>query len=206
MMFERKRTEDQLTTADLAGTTAGNISARPGQDLRSDRADVQTRNAIPREDTTAEFSERPGPELLDPQRPRLVRGQAADTRDWRANPPTLTDPYTADSSPSVSDQSITDQPAQSFSAAMPLFSDTEIGNLRSRWSNVQAGFVDEPRRAVEEADQLVATVMQRLAEGFASERSSLERQWDSGDNVSTEDLRLALQRYRTFFGRLLNAA
>src|ERR1035437_7113527 len=64
--------------------------------------------------------------------------------------------------------------------------------------------VDEPRRTVEEADKLVAAVMQRLAEGFANERSGLEKQWDRGDNVSTEDLRLALQRYRSFFDRLLN--
>jgi hypothetical protein len=63
--------------------------------------------------------------------------------------------------------------------------------------------VDEPRRTVEAADKLVASVMQRLAEGFANERSSLEKQWDRGDNVSTEDLRVALQRYRSFFDRLL---
>lgn len=88
----------------------------------------------------------------------------------------------------------------------PLLSDTEIGDLRSRWSSIQAEFVDEPRRSVEQADQLVATAMQRLAEGFANERTSLEKQWDSGDAVSTEDLRVALQRYRAFFGRLLNAA
>lgn len=91
-------------------------------------------------------------------------------------------------------------------SATPLLSDTDIGDLRTRWSDVQAAFVDEPRRSVEQADQLVATVMQRLAEGFANERASLERQWDSGDNVSTEELRVALQRYRAFFGRLLNAA
>lgn len=88
----------------------------------------------------------------------------------------------------------------------PLLSDNEIGDLRSRWSSIQAEFVDEPRRSVEQADQLVATAMQRLAEGFANERASLEKQWDSGDSVSTEDLRVALQRYRAFFGRLLNAA
>jgi hypothetical protein len=85
-------------------------------------------------------------------------------------------------------------------------SESEIGDLRSRWSDIQAAFVDEPRRAVETADQLVATAMQKLAEGFAKERESLEKQWDQGDNVSTEELRIALQRYRTFFGRLLNAA
>ncbi|HZP23254.1 MAG TPA: hypothetical protein VFB04_07395 [Terriglobales bacterium] len=87
----------------------------------------------------------------------------------------------------------------------PLFSDSDVGDLRSRWSNVQTGFVDEPRRAVEEADKLVAAVMQRLAEGFANERATLEKAWDRGDNISTEDLRVALRRYRSFFDRLLNA-
>jgi hypothetical protein len=85
----------------------------------------------------------------------------------------------------------------------PLFSESEMGEFRSRWSNVQTGFVDEPRRTVEDADKLVASVMQRLAEGFANERSTLEKQWDQGDHVSTEDLRVALQRYRSFFDRLL---
>jgi hypothetical protein len=85
----------------------------------------------------------------------------------------------------------------------PLFSESEMGEFRSRWSNVQTGFVDEPRRTVEDADKLVASVMQRLAEGFANERSGLEKQWDQGDDVSTEDLRVALQRYRSFFDRLL---
>ena len=85
----------------------------------------------------------------------------------------------------------------------PLFSESEMGEFRSRWSNVQTGFVDEPRRTVEDADKLVAAVMQRLAEGFANERSGLEKQWDHGDHVSTEDLRVALQHYRSFFDRLL---
>ncbi|HEX9120799.1 MAG TPA: hypothetical protein VF840_09695 [Terriglobales bacterium] len=86
---------------------------------------------------------------------------------------------------------------------MPLFSESEMKDFRSQWSNLQTGFVDEPRRTVEGADKLVAAVMQRLAEGFANERSGLEKQWDRGDNVSTEDLRVALQRYRSFFDRLL---
>ena len=93
----------------------------------------------------------------------------------------------------------------SEAAPTPLFADADVNDLRERWSNVQAGFVDEPRHAVEDADKLVATVMERLAQGFANERSSLERQWSSGDQVSTEDLRLALQRYRSFFDRLLKA-
>jgi hypothetical protein len=93
--------------------------------------------------------------------------------------------------------------AAAISAPMPLFSESEMGDFRAQWSKLQTGFVDEPRRTVEGADKLVAAVMQRLAEGFANERAGLEKQWDRGDNVSTEELRLALQRYRSFFDRLL---
>jgi hypothetical protein len=93
--------------------------------------------------------------------------------------------------------------AAAVSEPTPLFSESEMGDFRSQWSKLQTGFVDEPRRTVEDADKLVASVMQRLAEGFANERSGLEKQWDRGDNVSTEELRIALQRYRSFFDRLL---
>ena len=93
--------------------------------------------------------------------------------------------------------------AAAVSEPMPLFSESEMADFRSQWSKVQTGFVDEPRQTVAEADKLVASVMQRLAEGFANERSGLEKQWDRGDDVSTEDLRVALQRYRSFFDRLL---
>jgi hypothetical protein len=87
----------------------------------------------------------------------------------------------------------------------PLLADDATSDVRSRWEQIQASFVDEPRRAVEEADTLVAELMQRLADSFAQEREGLEDQWDRGDEVSTEDLRIALQRYRSFFDRLLSA-
>jgi len=86
----------------------------------------------------------------------------------------------------------------------PLLVADETHTFRSRWDSIQTGFVDEPRHSVEQADGLVAEVMKRLAETFAEERSKLEGQWSRGDNVSTEDLRLALQRYRSFFDRLLS--
>ena len=85
-----------------------------------------------------------------------------------------------------------------------LFKDDESGQFRTRWTEVQSAFVDSPRSAVERADSLVAETMKRLAEMFADERKKLEGQWDRGDNVTTEDLRVALQRYRAFFDRLLN--
>ena len=86
----------------------------------------------------------------------------------------------------------------------PLFPENESTNFRNRWTEIQAAFVDEPRRAVEQGDALVADVIKRLASSFADERSKLEGQWGRGDNVSTEDLRVALQRYRAFFDRLLS--
>lgn len=87
---------------------------------------------------------------------------------------------------------------------VPLFSAEEAKDFRGRWDAIQVSFVDEPRQVVEQADSLVAVAMKRLAEMFAAERARLEGQWDRGDNVSTEDLRLALQRYRSFFGRILS--
>ena len=86
----------------------------------------------------------------------------------------------------------------------PLLAGDVVSELRTRWTDIQAGFVDEPRHAVEQADSLVAEAIKRLAETFANERNQLEGQWDRGGDVSTEDLRQALQRYRSFFSRLLS--
>jgi hypothetical protein len=84
-----------------------------------------------------------------------------------------------------------------------LFADGELSDFRSRWTEVQAAFVDDPRDCVQKADGLVADVVDKLTTGFAQVRSRLEDQWDRGEEVSTEDLRIALTRYRDFFERLL---
>ena len=178
--------QEQLTTADLAGRR-GNFA---------DTADLQTeaRNAEYGEEYVAANPLRPKVVQFGTVSPDLRNDaipERSGSRDWETSRTTV--------DASAINYAAPDTPAT-------LFSDSDVGDLRSRWSNVQAGFVDEPRHSVEQADQLVATVMQRIAEGFANERASLERQWDSGDNVSTEDLRVAMQRYRAFFGRLLNAA
>jgi hypothetical protein len=87
----------------------------------------------------------------------------------------------------------------------PLLPEEDAADFQNRWSALQTSFVDEPRRSVQEGDTLVAELMQRLANSFSEERQTLEAQWDRGDDVSTEDLRVALQRYRSFFDRLLSA-
>jgi hypothetical protein len=107
--------------------------------------------------------------------------------------------------PAARDDTDTDADADGGSAdrnePAPLLDGAD--DFQRRWEEIQVRFVDEPRGAVEDADALVATVMQRLADGFASERERLEAQWGRGEDISTEDLRVALQRYRSFFQRLL---
>lgn len=87
----------------------------------------------------------------------------------------------------------------------PLFDPGREQELRERWHGLQARFVDEPRDTVSDADSLVAELLRDLAQSFDTARSKLEQQWSSGGDVSTEDLRLTLQRYRSFFERLLEA-
>jgi len=86
----------------------------------------------------------------------------------------------------------------------PLLAAHEAEDMRSRWSAIQIGFVDDPRHSVEMADSLVAEMMQRLAQVFATQHSQLEGQWSRGQDVSTEYLRVALRHYRSFFDRLLS--
>lgn len=87
----------------------------------------------------------------------------------------------------------------------PLLDAGQASSFTERWREIQVDFVDRPRESVEQADSLVAELMQQLASSFAEERGSLEQQWEGGDDVSTEDLRVALTRYRSFFDRLLSA-
>jgi hypothetical protein len=116
--------------------------------------------------------------------------EGAPTKDARALP--------TDSRPAERDD--TDR----TSMDMPLMKVEDEEDFRSRWKTIQAGFVDEPRGAVEQADELVAELMQHLARSFSDQRSGLETQWQRSEEVSTEELRGALRRYRSFFDRLLS--
>ncbi|MGC2298461.1 MAG: hypothetical protein WA476_06635 [Acidobacteriaceae bacterium] len=189
---EPATTAEPLTTADLAG-------------MRTRFAESPTPEPPPpHERDAADFD----PADFDPAvdgGPILVRNE----RQGETAKPAIAGStgFPKSVSPNISNSP--DDPSRQLpktATTTPLLTDVELTDLRSRWSDIQAGFVDEPRRSVEQADQLVATAIQRLAEAFAQERASLETQWESGADVSTEDLRLALQRYRSFFGRLLNAA
>jgi hypothetical protein len=96
-----------------------------------------------------------------------------------------------------------DQPHDVNETRIALMVETEIRDLQGRWNVIQTKFVDVPREAVADADRLVAETIQRLAQSFAHGRATLEQQWDQGEDVSTEDLRQAFRRYRSFFDRLL---
>jgi hypothetical protein len=100
----------------------------------------------------------------------------------------------------VENKATTDSPNEELA---PLFEETDAGQFRTQWLNIQSKFVDNPRESVREADELVANVLKSVTMSFHERRTSLEKQWNGGGNASTEDLRLALKSYRSFFERLL---
>ena len=85
----------------------------------------------------------------------------------------------------------------------PLFENNEAEQFRAQWLDIQSRFVDDPSVSVKDADELVASIIKNITRNFADKRIALETQWKSGDDVSTEDLRLTMKRYRSFFDRLL---
>ena len=109
----------------------------------------------------------------------------------------------AESRPSPHGQSKNDA-GTTVEQPVSLFADADVTDYRTRWGNIQTAIVDEPRKAVEDADSLVKSVLNKLSKSFTQERETLANQWERGDNVSTEDLRITLRRYRSFFDRLLN--
>lgn len=87
---------------------------------------------------------------------------------------------------------------------VPLFEQHATETFQTRWTAIQSKFVDDPSESVKQADQLVDDVIQNITRSFAERRGSLERQWNGGEDASTEDLRLAFKQYRSFFDRLLS--
>jgi hypothetical protein len=137
-----------------------------------------------------------------------IEGLHRTREDFQNEPLTETDlPRQEDGermAASYNEPAVTESPLQQYADRIPLFAENELGDSRRRWQDLQGSFVDDPRTAVHKADELVASLMSRLTQVFADERGKLESEWGKGDNVSTETLRVAMQRYRSFFDRLLS--
>ena len=158
--------------------------------------------------------ERPVERAVGADRGSVVADRAAHVSRGTARAPVVDRPFVDDGPgdrPGVMDSpsdirrgAATASSATDDTRQIDLFPDDELVGYRTRWDAIQTGFVDQPRDAVEQADALVSQVVSRLTEVFTRERSTLEGQWTKGDDVSTEDLRVSLKRYRSFFHRLLS--
>ncbi|MEV1121496.1 hypothetical protein AB0I91_41110 [Actinosynnema sp. NPDC049800] len=95
-------------------------------------------------------------------------------------------------------------PVSTTAGDAPLFAAEDSENFQVEWRALQSEFVDDPREAVQRADELVTQVIRSLTDTFAEHKHALEEQWQQGEQVQTEELRQALKRYRAFFDRLLS--
>jgi hypothetical protein len=155
--------------------------------VRDDRTGGGDPPADAQEEAAAEGSRAPSAE----NQRETARSDAAEPEAVNASRPSSGDAPAADA----------DVQAE---VTEPLLAAEQSADFQLRWEQVQTRFVDEPRGAVEDADELVANLMQQLAAGFAQAREGLEAHWGRGEEISTEDLRVALKRYRSFFQRLLS--
>lgn len=131
-------------------------------------------------------------------------GQARMRRDDGGDPREGQDAAQRRPAPDDAGRAVPRAPREDAAELAPLFANDAAQQFRARWIATQTGFVDDPQQAVQQADELVAQVMRSLAQSFAHERSRLEAQMGEGRQASTEDLRVALRRYRSFFERLLS--
>jgi hypothetical protein len=204
---------DRTDAADLARDDRTDAAGGTEAADRTDDDVARTDDDVARDDLAPEELARDDlagePALTEGRSPDLATDVEPDEEPLQQDPgrheatATGTDPDLA---------SITAPAAQTATDAGTADTATKAGHLlaaddaeafRARWTDVQHSFVDAPRQAVEQADGLVAELMQHLAKTFADERGRLEGQWDQGGDASTEDLRTAFQRYRSFFERLL---
>jgi len=173
------------------------------EDVGSDTPTKPTgQDPPPADELSAQTNDPAGTATTDARLEGQQQDQASDRNDVPARPDTDT-VATERTDTSISTQ----RPGEGDISEAPgalLFSAENGEKLRDQWDSAQTTFVDDPRAAVERADHLVVETIQILSTSFTQERSRIEEQWARGENVSTEDLRVALQRYRSFFDRLLS--
>lgn len=161
--------------------------------------DEQTRAAA---NSSADEAQAPRHESTEGMEPSTAQTDPSADSPREENEPLTTgdEPSAARTEPSQMETGPSSEPSTERS----LLADNDLSGLRSRWDDVQAAFVDNPKECVQRADTLVAEVVEQLTTGFSEARSRLEAQWARGESASTEDLRVALKRYRDFFQRLLS--
>jgi hypothetical protein len=195
-----ERQDDSLSTRDLAGTAREAPVESVAEPTSPDAPPAEQDEGFGRESAAGDA---PGARTGEATAGAPTAEPAGDTTESeRASDAAPSDPQV--SAPRDAPEPVHGA-AQDIDEAGSLLPDGEETDFQRRWEDIQTRFVDDPRQAVEDADALVAGVMQRIAEGFAQARDGLEGQWSRGEDVGTEELRVALQRYRAFFRRLLSA-
>ncbi|MFE3861810.1 hypothetical protein ACFXPT_15405 [Streptomyces goshikiensis] len=201
---ERNARADEagLTTEDIAHPQAGAPAATTREDERQQvpvypgeaTADPRDTAAGVRETDPGRRDAAEGVRETDPGTREAYDGTGAPgrapTEQWDGEPGRATTERGAVDAPAADEE--------------PLLGAPDAEGYRKAWSEIQGRFVDDPQEAVRSADALVAEVMQTLARTFSARKQGLEGQWGQGGQVATEELRLALQQYRSFFNRLLN--
>ena len=185
----------QTETAAASGEVESPVT-RPDAPVAG--TESMTAETVPTDPTTAETVQPGSPPAVTggTEEAPADRATTARTEPTAQRPGTKPPPArTVETDPSTA--------GTDLSTEESLFGNDKLSDLRSRWDHVQSGFVDDPRESVQQADGLVSDVVDQLTTGFSEARSRLEAQWARGEEASTEDLRLALQRYREFFERLL---
>lgn len=142
--------------------------------------------------------------LPDDDRAADERGDTERTRDAQENE-RVGQPNEQNERPEPLTGEDAGRPETADATSPPLLEADGLQSVMSRWREIQADFVDEPKRAVHDADALVTELMERLTRHFAEEHERLASRWSGHETISTEDLRQGLQRYRSFFERLLAA-
>ena len=173
----------------------------PDQRIPDQRMDIDTAGEAPTAGTDPRSAR--AEQSMTPTQPMAPPEQMAQHEQMAPPEPMAQHEQMAPPEPTSVNESVAAEPQAETTNGEALFATTDLSGLRSRWDDVQATFVDDPRDCVERADALVSDVVERLTNGFTEARSRLEAQWARGEEASTEDLRLALKRYREFFQRLL---
>jgi hypothetical protein len=199
----RDAPDGEPVTADPGHAAPEDREARAGEpDARDETEFAPEDREAPARETMAEDREAPARDTVAEEREAPTRDTVAEDREAPTRDTGADDRGAAATTHNGAPTSTSDVAAGESAALLP---EDENATFTRRWEELQTAFVDEPRQTVEQADELVAQLMKRLAEGFAAERERLEQQWGRGEDISTEDLRVALQRYRAFFQRLLSA-